>query len=264
MSDAEDNGRREEFNALLDSVEVLVSRYRDSCRGRSLAWLHLFRGHVRAYRSLYEAKFGSFLKALSSGLKSRGAYHDALKADSTLYDAYFGLGSYHYWKSAKAGVLKLFGIFKNEKERGIAELHLAIDSSVLSREAARSGLLWIYLDAEQYDSVIVLARSLAAEYPGGKSFLWPLAQAYMKSGRYDSAVTVYRRLRAQLERNPGNYYNLIEVDYALARAWEKLGNREETDAAAARLQEYERYIPPATRRRQERKLAVLKRLAASP
>ena len=90
----------------------------------------LYLGHQAAYRSLYEARFGSRFSALTYGLKAKGFYRDGLAADSALYDLYLGLGSYHYWKSAKAGILRTAGIFNDDKEKGISEIRKAIDSSL--------------------------------------------------------------------------------------------------------------------------------------
>jgi len=261
MADREENLYPESFRSLIDSVERKVERQIDTCSGRTQAWFCLFRGHAKAYRSLWEARFGSFITAVKLGVDARADYTEGLRADSSLYDLYLGLGSYHYWKSARAGLLGFLRLLKNEKVRGISELRLAADSSLISREGARSALAWVWLDAKEYDSVIAAAGELAASYPEGKSFLWPLASAWFLSERYDQALQVYRTLRQRLAVLPGNCYNLIECDYHICRCLEKLRLKDEARQAALAVGEYYDDIPQDVRRRQRKKMVYLLRRA---
>jgi hypothetical protein len=246
---------------MLDSVDALTLQILDTCDVAAAAWMYLYRGHSKAYRSLWESRFGSFMSALTLGLATIDQYQAGLQQDSSLYDLYAGIGSYHYWKSARAGFLKWLGIFKDEKDLGIAELHLAADSSLLHRELAGSALIWIWLDRKEYDSAIVLAREFVARYPEGKTFRWPLAQALFRQTRYREAADEFTRIRRQLTQNPGNYYNLIQCDYYLTKCFTWLSEREETRAAAGRVRDYHDLVPDKTLRRQQTKLNLLLRIA---
>jgi predicted Zn-dependent protease len=152
-------------------------------------------------------------------------------------------------------------IFKNEKEKGIKELYLAADSSLLFRNAARSALIWVWLNEKRYDSVIVIAREFVAKYPDSKAFLWPLAQAYVETRQYRAALEVYQNLRERLVHAPGNYFNLIEVDCRMARCYERLRMTEKATIAAGRVNDYDQSIPQETRRRQRANLKYMRRLA---
>ena len=261
MSDREENFREDQFKHLLDTVEVLTSQVIDTCCAETTAWMYLLRGHTRSYRSLYESRFGSPMVALQYGLSSIDEYEAGLKANCSLIDLYAGIGSYHYWKSAKAGVLKWVGIFKNEKDKGIDELRYAADSSLLHRELARSGLVWIHLDQKAYDSTIALARQLVERYPHGKTFLWPLAQALYRQMNYHQAAEVYEQIRHRLAASPGNYYNVIQCDFHIAKCYNWLSDRPKTGMVASRLEKYYALIPDHTLRRQQAKLIFLKRIA---
>lgn len=262
MTDAEDDLYGKSFVTLLDSITSICNGRIESTQGRDCAWLYLFLGHAQAYRALYESKFGSNYKAVRMGLKTNDSYEAGIAADSTLYDLYFGLGSYHYWKSVKAGMFRWIGLFRNDIDLGIRELRLASDSSLLSRSVARASLAWVWLDREKYDSVIAVAGALAAEHPSGKSFLWPVAHTYFESKKYRDAIATYARIRSLLEPNPGNHFNIVECDYYLARSYEKLNEDSEAAQCAARLTTYEKYVSADVRVRQEGKLNYLRRLAA--
>lgn len=262
MNDAEEDFAGDQLKRMLDSIDAQVEKRLPSSDSSARAWLMLVRGHARSYRSIYESRFGSFLSAVKQGLSARNCYTNGLKYDSSLYDLYLGLGSYHYWKSAKGGVLSLFRILKNEKDRGIRELCLARDSAHFSKEAAHTALIWIYLNEEEYDSVIAIAEYMHDRYPDGRSFLWPLAEAYSKNKRHLEAIEVYRTLRSYFDNNRGNYFNLIEIDFAICRLAEKIKDDGAAGEQAVKGSAYFDHLPEQTQKRQRSKLAFLRRKAS--
>ncbi len=262
MSDREENSHPDRFHALLDISDSLTLRILDSCDANTAAWMYLLRGHSLAYRSLWESRFGSFLSAVRNGFAANDQYETGLEYDSGLTDLYAGIGSYHYWKSAKAGLLRTVGVFKNEKKKGIAELRDAAANSMLHRELAQSALIWIWLDKKEYDSAWTMASRFVSKYPDGKTFMWPMAQALFRQGKYPEAGEVYRTLRSKLAASPGNFYNLIEVDYFVTQTYNWMGEDEEARKAAVRLLEYYDRIPGKTIKRQKDRINFLKRIMA--
>ena len=263
MSDQEEKLYPDEFKAAIDTVELFANRM-DSNTARNRAWQHLWLGHAKSYGSVYEARFGSMTSAIGMGFDAKGEYHKGLRDDSTLTDLFFGLGSYHYWKSAKAGILRTIGIFRNDKKRGIDELWEASKISEISRDAARSALIWVYFDNDKYDSAVQMANEVMRQFPNGKSFLWPLAQGHFEKKRYIEAISAYEDIRERIWNFPGNYYNLIECDYQIVQAYDRLGNKADAKSLAQRVAGYYDEISKEVRRRQQGKLGYLKRVADLP
>ncbi len=261
MTDAEANLYPHRFRATADSAISLAQVRIDTTSPEETAWMYLIIGHARAYESLWESRFGSFSSALSLGLKAKSSYEDGLAADSSVYDLYGGLGMYHYWKSAKAGLLRMLRIFSNDKQKGIDELYLTIDSSAISAATARNALIYIWLDCGQYDSVVTICDEMRKMYPEGKQFLWPLAQAYFDSKQFDRAADTYRTLREKLAENPGNYFNLVECDYDLYQCYDKRGDDTRASQVALGLNDYFDRIPQETLKRQRSKIGYLNRRA---
>ncbi len=261
MADAEENIFESEMRSLLDSTTTIIKRRKQDADSVELAWLSLFEGHAKAYQAIWESRFGSLFSSIKLGLSSRGAYNRALEADPTNYDILFGLGNYHYWKSAKGGFLRTIGIFKNEKKKGITELTLAADSSLLSKQAAKSALIWVYIDMKKYDSALALARSSSIEFPNGKSFLWPVAQASFLKEDFNSSLETYKNLRERVAFKPGNFHNLVEIDYQLARCHEELGENSNAIKQARQFNEYDSSVPKQTRKKQKKKISYLVKLS---
>lgn len=261
MIDLESNSSIEAFEATCDTALDLATRVLDTCSASTAAWMHLFRGHIYSHRAASEAHFGSMLSALKGAFEARNEYQAGLSRDSSCWDLYFGLGMFHYWKSTKAGLLKSLGLFADDTERGIRELYLAADSALISREAARQGLIWVHLNEKMYDSTISACRDMLQKYPNGKLFYWPLGRAICEGGRPDLAVQVYDQLRFALSSDTGTYFNLIECDYLISQCHEKCGHRDHLKTAARRAREYFDDIPSDVKSRQRNKIAYLKRAA---
>lgn len=261
MVDSEEPVNKDKFDQLLNRTDWLSDLAISASDSALSAWMCLFKGHADVYRSLYESKFGSTTSAIKRGMNARSDYETGLTYDSTLYDLYFGIGGYHYWKSAKAGFLRWIGIFKNEKEKGIEELYLAYDSSIISRTSSRSALAYIYINEEQYDSAIVIIDQIRSEYPESHTLLWPRGEALFKARRYTESLEIYQSLYERLKANPGNYYNLIESAHYITRCYEELGMEKEMKAFAREATNLCSDIPKKMRNKKRAELVYLSRVA---
>ncbi|MEE8149939.1 MAG: hypothetical protein V3T75_05750 [candidate division Zixibacteria bacterium] len=259
MGDAEENLYTEEFRKLVDTVFELCETELNSADSQRAAVLYLWQGHAHVYRSLWESKFGSIVSAIKHGLDAKGSYHNGLEFDSTLYDLYFGLGNYHYWKTSKAGFLKSIGIVSDDIDKGIAELKLAMDSARLFSEAAANAMIWIRLDRQEYDSAISLAHQMLANYPESRTIRWPLAEASFKNNDYENALIFYAELTEHYASLPGNFYNLIECCYYLYQCCLKLGRDEKREEILKQVSLFRSEIPSKIKKRQRSKLGYLRR-----
>lgn len=261
MTAYEENLYDKLFTNLIDTTIALAAHGSAQSEGATRAWMQLYLGHAHAYRALWESRFGSFIRAVRNGFAARNEYHKGLDADSSVYDLYLGLGSYHYWKSARAGMLRWMGLFSNDKDRGIHELRLAADSAIVFRDAARQALIWIMLDRKEYDSAIVLAREAHEAYSGGNLFLWPLAQAQYEAKKYRDAIETFRMIRGRLDTTRGNYYNVIEADYRLSMCYEKVQEMDRARTIARGVREYLDDVPKRIRQLHRGALEYLQQLA---
>jgi tetratricopeptide (TPR) repeat protein len=257
MIESEDDRSGDKFKSLCDSTLILSKEKLKSCTSSDSALYYLFIGHQNAYRALWEARFGSKLSSLKFGFTARNRYQKGLEVDSTLYDLYLGMGSFHYWKSVKSGFLRSIGIFKDEREKGIREILLAADSSLFSREAAHSAMIWVMLNEESCDEAIALAEAMFRKYPNGNSLLWPIAEAYYKEKKYAEAAKMYEFILNRLLSAPGNYFNIIEASYLLCQSLEKDGGSERIKKVAYYVKSIKDKIPESTKERQRGHLGYL-------
>lgn len=247
------------LNHSMSYCDTVLADSSNQSPGR-LAWTRLLKGHNWAYRSLYEARFGSKLSAARYGIRAYKQYRAGLELDSTCYDLYFGLGSFHYWKTVKAGIMRYVLFMSNDKEEGIEELYLAMDSSLVHQELARSALIWVYLNEKQYDSTIAIAQEFVERYPDGCTYLWPIAQAQYDQKQYEEARDTYERIRERLQERPAGYYNLIECDFYIVRCLRELDRDDEARIAAQRINDYLEDVHEVIRKKQRSHLRELIRV----
>jgi hypothetical protein len=259
MIDREENFDKKGFTELLDKAKELAETALGDCTRRDSAYCYLILGHYHAYQAVWENRFGSKFSAVTHGFKAKGKYRKGLEIDSTMYDLYLGMGSYHYWKTVKSGILRLAGIFKDDRQKGIDEIRLTIDSADFSRETARSAMIWIYINEKRYDSAISLSKAMFKSYPDGNFFLWTMAQSYYEKKDFINAAETYDSLFNRLKSAPGKYFNIIESAYWLYQCYNELDYDDRANDVLAYVSSIYKEIPRSTHKKQKTKLAYLKR-----
>ncbi len=256
---------REEYDGkkkLESDAEHAIELAKDALkRGHDPAWAYLTIGNAHAYIASLEAKAGGWWSAMRRGLKAKGAYLDALKTDPTLYDAYLGLGTYHYWKSAKTEFINWFPLVGDRKDDGVRELELAVDSSLFSGDLALNSLVWIHLHRKQPERALACAERLHARYPNSRLVNWGLAFSHYAAGRYHEALDYFGAIIASLESDSTqSYYNLIECRSQRAEIYHLIGD------TASERREYEQLLsyptPRAVAERQEKAIQKARKVLA--
>jgi len=190
--------------------------------------LFLLMGNIWGYRAIYEHRRGYWGGGLSAGLKAKKNFDRALKLDSTLYDAYSGLGNYNFWKSERTRKFLISAFFPDERKKGIEQLILAKEKGYFSRPAAAASLMWALIKQKDYFRALALADSLAQAYPEAKSPLWAKGTIYQEKKSWDSTAAVFSLLFRRLETDSSQSgFNLVECRWRLANAYFNSGRHQD-------------------------------------
>ena len=218
MNDNENYDQVDYFKDLIDSTLNGLDDFLKRCPDDK--WALFCKGSTAGYLALYEGHHGSWVKAVFKGMEAGKLFTKAVEADSTFYDAYLGLGNLNYWKSAKMGFFRSLPFIPDNRDEGIAQITLAMDSSQYSSLPAASGLAWIYYNRKEYDKTIELMNSLEKQGIHGRQILWPKGLAYFKTSNADGTVGTFSRIKESLERKGNqNYYNIGLCDYYIGLAY---------------------------------------------
>jgi tetratricopeptide (TPR) repeat protein len=197
---------RSTFDSLLALAEERSSAM--IAREPNSPWGYFYRGTMLGYDSYARALRGDWFGAASKGMSSVSDFHRAVAADSSFFDAYAGIGTYYYWKTRKMEFLAWLPFVGDKREEGIEFLFLCAERGEYNRFTAMSSLLSIYLDNEEYERAVYLAREALRFYPSNRLFLWGLAASLEKLEDTTGALRTYGHLLELMVNDPQeNSYN---------------------------------------------------------
>ncbi len=262
MIDYESRFKEKEFDHNVKKAKKLAQERIK--RHKNDAWTYLVLGNSYGAKAVYDARKGKWLSGLQEGLMAKSALKEAVKRDPELYDAYVGLGSYDYWASVMTKAFHWLPFIGDHREKGMAEMKLALEKSTFSSAAAASGLIWMYIREGDFDQAIHLAEKMQSEYPQGKSFLWPLAEAYYDKRDWNGALLRYRELleRLEVEHNHENVdqsYNLVECRFFIAHCLFGLARYTECDSVCQEILNFP--MDEKLRNRHKEKLKKIQKLS---
>ncbi|OGC77698.1 MAG: hypothetical protein A2Z27_01050 [candidate division Zixibacteria bacterium RBG_16_50_21] len=237
MLDLESDYREEEFYATLEKSIRMSERRLQKDKKDKLA--HLYLGNSYGNWGLYQARQGSWFSALRSGFRAKANWERVLELDSSFYEAYAGLGSYFYWKSAYTKKFRWLPFVKDKRQEGMRMLKLAAESSLVSRDFALSSLMWINLKEKNYFQALNLAYYFQSKYPQAKFPLWAEGFIYYEKFDWKNALQTFDKLMQRLqETQPSNFYNLIEVEFRMANCFFNLGMYKEARLLCEKILKY--------------------------
>jgi len=166
MMNREDYRRFDEMTAIFDSAISMAKR------GNPDAWNYWIIGSSLGYKAIALAELGRYLAAFKTSAEAVGYLERAFKTPETRADAALGIGGYHYWKSAKLGLLTYLPFVPDHRREGIEYLRLARTESLYSRDAAIHALVYVFCEEEMVDSAEALRDTIRMKYPGSLLPLW--------------------------------------------------------------------------------------------
>ncbi len=221
MFDREDYSNQPQFDSLIEKAISLADRAIKE--NRNPAWAHLAKGNAYAYIATLETRTGSWWGALRKGLAAKGEYLEVLKLEPRLYDTYLGLGSYHYWKSAKTEFINWIPLVPDRRDEGIAELQIAVDSSLFCNDVAANSLVWIYLHSGRAGKAYDIAAGLHSKFPDSRLFTWGMAFSSYYCGQLAESADYFGKILEMIENQPGqNNFNTVECRYHRAEIFHSL------------------------------------------
>jgi tetratricopeptide (TPR) repeat protein len=206
------------FYEYIEEVIRLTSLNID--RGDENPWTYFYLGCAYSYKGLFQAKTGNLLSGFISASKGIGHLKKVVDTDSTLYDAYLGLGNYKYWAGKFYKFLRWLPWIRDERTEGIQMIQSAVERGTFSYWVGMNSLGWIEFDRKNYRDALAIFRKGMEKYPGSRFFLWGLADSYFAMHDYSSALVYYQQLLASLRNvKMNNGYNEIQCSVRCAIAF---------------------------------------------
>lgn len=135
---------------------------------------HLCLGGALGLKSRWEAIQGHWFKAYRDGKTAYNAQARAIEINPEMYDAYLGVGIFHYYTATLPSVVKVLArlmIARGDKQRGLQEIKSAMEKGHFSRTPAKLFLIGIYVNNEKdFVSARALLKEARQEFPRSSFF----------------------------------------------------------------------------------------------
>ena len=229
MDDHRNYSSQDEFNQYLN--QAIKAGEDGKKKGNLTAYDYLYYGGAIGFRGIHEALTGDWFDAFVDGLKGKGYLEKVLKIDSGLYDVYYGLGSYHFWRSLKSKSFWWLPFIGDNRQKGIEMIKLAIEKGKYAKRDAELALVRIWVENEEYDKAFNMIDKLSKIYPEKPYLLWLNGRAQYETDMYSGAIQTYQDLLKALVSSP--YYDPageVECRYDLALAY--YGNKDFRNCSA--------------------------------
>lgn len=210
------------LDTVIEKAERQLERTASGDSAR-LARLYFYRGNAAGYKAYHLGRKGSWYSAFDHGLQAIGDLNRAVAYDSTLYDAYLGIGAYKYWSSTKLKYLLWIPLIPDQRDQGIRYLKKAVRHGAHGKYMGMHQLIYILLDYNKFGEALGYARAVVEAYPESQFMWWANAHTYYKMHDYPEAVRAYKKLLRLIESDDAsNPMHWLSCQVRLAEIYKKM------------------------------------------
>jgi len=210
MMDYETTSQADEFYSLINKAIDIGESVRE--KNNNDSWTLFYLGTSYTYKGMFQAKTGGLIKGFVSAKKGIGYLRRAVKIDSSLWDAYLGIGNYDYWSGRFYKYLKWLPWIRDKREQGVRLLELAVKKGTFSKWIGINSLAWVEYDRGHLFKALMLFEKGINRYPGSRFFQWGIADCLFRLNDYKGALYQYKKLLDDIKNNTPNYgYNEAEI-----------------------------------------------------
>ncbi|MBN2145546.1 MAG: tetratricopeptide repeat protein [Candidatus Aureabacteria bacterium] len=231
QSDYMTDYREEDFPELFRNAHEVGEAYIRNHPGDPVGYLYL--GGIQGYYSLHYYRVKGLFSAFTHGLRAINNLKIANRMNPELWDTYYGLGTYTYWKAEKAGFLFLFtGKRKSEKEKGIRYLVTAAEKGTYSSAEARGSLVRVLINEHLYDEALQWLNIGIEKYPTSAYQFRFRIEIYIQKKEWSTALKDSIQLEKILSSKPYTGPDAwIHLYYYMGLCHKKLNQMEEAKEA---------------------------------
>ncbi|MGR3218857.1 MAG: tetratricopeptide repeat protein [Candidatus Anammoxibacter sp.] len=125
------------------------------------------------------------------------------------YDAYLGLGIFHYLTATLPQVVKilsfLLGAPDGDKDKGIREIKIVVENSTLLSVEARRILFRMYYEEKDWANFHLIIKWLSERYPENTKFNIYHIYGLTKTNHFEEALTLLNHVDLLIENDPAMF-----------------------------------------------------------
>lgn len=223
------------FNGFQKELEANVQQAID--KGNELLevrgddpWLNFYIGAAYGYRAFFRVRSFNWIGAYLDGKKGIGNFQRALEKAPALYDVYLGLGSYHYWRTARSKFIRVIAFWMSDKrDFGLEQIDFSIRHGRYCPAESFLVLATAQFDYGRYEAALQTLQEFHHGHRPVMSSRYLEGRLRIEAGEWAEVERIFSDLLARLEPYPYPSVGYqVECRYWIARA-----RAEQGDAMAA-------------------------------
>ncbi len=235
------NYRVSYYDVKFDSITTLAIKVGEKVvkKNREDAYAYFVLGASYGFRGLNRIRKKEWLGAFHDGLKGISNIKKAHRLKKDLYDVYYALGLFYYWKSVKAKFLTALRLMKDEREKGIEYLKIAIEKGNLAKLEGKFALIEIYYYEDRYEEALAECKTLEETFRDDPTWNYLMAKINGKLGNWEDSRKYFYRVLELLDEFPlksNSYY--AECHYGIAKCAFELQDYETAKTELKLAEEY--------------------------
>ena len=145
---------------------------------------------------------------------------ESVEMDSTLLQAYLGIGTYDYWSSSKIKFALWLPFIPDNRERGIELIKKSFVGNGPARYMAMHQLVYILIDYGLFEDAEIYADLIVEKYPQSQFMWWAHSHVFYKKRDYNKAIPSYKYLLNLIENDDQtNPAHIIKCNLKLAQLY---------------------------------------------
>jgi tetratricopeptide (TPR) repeat protein len=193
-----------------ENIQLAIDKGNGLLKRENNPWLFFYVGAAYGYRAFNQFRKHNWISAYFDAKEGADNFGKALERDPKLFDVYLGLGSYHYWRTAKSNFLRLITFWiPDKRELGLRQLEFSFERGSYASEQAGYNLVAAYFDYGQYEKAMhTLNRVLEKKKTPGISDLYYKGRLLIKFERWPEAESAFREILEGLDT-----YEFVSTGY---------------------------------------------------
>jgi len=208
-------------NDLYENAEFAIDKGNKMLEKIDDPWVNFYVGAAYGYKALHRFRKHNWIGAYFDGIKGINNFNEALEKMPKLYDCYYGLGSYYYWRTAKSKFIRYLAFWMRDKRQlGLDQLQFAIAHGRYCPWETIHGLVIAYFDNGDYDKALALNdTAIKLNDPPSLGSLYMRGRLMAHFERWLEVQDIYQKILNRIVAQPYQSVGYqVECKYWIAEA----------------------------------------------